>query len=350
MNISAFENIIENFKGIPPTKPFLPSFMDISGYPHYENVCSNILSFYFQTGEAHNLKDMLLRALFKSCDYESEDIIIGETKTQRETITETNNRIDIFIETENLNIGIENKIYQDVYNDLGDYSNYIEKNSKGKKTLKIVLSLYKTENIKLQKSGFINVTYSKLFSKIEEVIGNYLLEANQKYISYLMDFVNTIKRLERGTTMNKEFLDFLSANEEHINRLLNEVTKTRKELRMKLQDLSKSIDAEGLSNVIQSYYREPSSGLFDTLVHDIVVNNELRIAIDTIITPSGWYFDVFARPKLSNNFDEFIESRNIVLVDSYDYGRKRLDIEYKYDDNLENIVKTLQGLIDKISK
>ena len=58
----------------------------------------------------------------------------------------------------------------------------------------------------------------------------------------------------------------------------------------------------------------------------------------------------FARPKLSNNFDEFIESRNIVLVDSYDYGRKRLDIEYKYDDNLENIVKTLQRLIDKISK
>lgn len=25
------------------------TFMDVSGYPHYENVCSNILAFYFNS-------------------------------------------------------------------------------------------------------------------------------------------------------------------------------------------------------------------------------------------------------------------------------------------------------------
>ena len=149
--------------------------------------------------------------------------------------------------------------------------------------------------------------------------------------------------------MNKDVLEFMSNNEDEINRLLIEITKTRKELRRKLEDLSKLIDLKKLNNVKQSYYREPSGHLFDTLVHDINVNNELTIAIDTILTPGGWYFDVFPRPKSSGNFEDLIKSKKITLVSSYDYGRSRLSKEFDYDESLEEIAKTLQSLIDNIS-
>lgn len=39
--------------------------MDISGYPHYENVCSNILAFYFNPLEEHNLNNLVINSFIK---------------------------------------------------------------------------------------------------------------------------------------------------------------------------------------------------------------------------------------------------------------------------------------------
>jgi len=349
MNISALQNIIDSFKKIHLTKSFLPSFMEISGYPHYENVCSNILSFYFQTDEVHNLKDMLLIAMLKAGGFQSDNAFISEVSVERESSTDSNKRIDIFIKTDQVNIGIENKIFQNLYNDLPDYSRFIDKESKGKRNIKIVLSMYKADEVELQKYGFINVTYAKLFSEIEGVLGNYLLEGDPRYLSYLIDFIKTIRRLERGTSMNSDFLELLSDNEDDINRFLLEIAKARKEFRLKLHELAKLLILTRQNNITQGFYREPSRELYDTLYHEIIINNELIIAIDSILSASGWYFDVFPRPKASYNFKEFIEAKNIKLVPSYDYGRRRLEITYGYDDNLKEIAETLQSLINNLN-
>lgn len=42
------------------------TFMEVSGYPHYENVCSNILSFYFNPNEEHRLNDIVLKSLLST--------------------------------------------------------------------------------------------------------------------------------------------------------------------------------------------------------------------------------------------------------------------------------------------
>jgi len=44
------------------------TFMEVSGYPHYENVSSNILGFYFDPAAEHGLKDLLLSAFFQMVD------------------------------------------------------------------------------------------------------------------------------------------------------------------------------------------------------------------------------------------------------------------------------------------
>ena len=122
------------------------------------------------------------------------------------------------------------------------------------------------------------------------------MHANEKYVSYLFDFIKTIKRLKEGTAMSNEFIEFLAEKESLINDFLIEISKARKELREKLKELSGLINLQGLNDVKQWYYREPSQELFDTLVHDIKING-VTIAIDTILSPSGWYFNIFQREK-----------------------------------------------------
>ena len=38
------------------------NIFDITGYPHYENVASNILKFFFDTNEVHGYRDLWLRS------------------------------------------------------------------------------------------------------------------------------------------------------------------------------------------------------------------------------------------------------------------------------------------------
>ena len=61
MELSNYNDLLyeasEIYKRIPRKEK---TFMDISGYPHYENVCSNILAFYFNPLEEHNLNNLVM--------------------------------------------------------------------------------------------------------------------------------------------------------------------------------------------------------------------------------------------------------------------------------------------------
>ena len=46
-------------------KSRVKTFFDVAGFPHYENVLSNILAFFFYTNEEHNLKDLWIKSLFE---------------------------------------------------------------------------------------------------------------------------------------------------------------------------------------------------------------------------------------------------------------------------------------------
>lgn len=46
--------------------------MEISGYPHYENVCSNILKFYLAPTNEHGLNDLALNSILHLIDKDSQ--------------------------------------------------------------------------------------------------------------------------------------------------------------------------------------------------------------------------------------------------------------------------------------
>ena len=136
--------------------------MGITGDSHYENVCSNILAFYFDTKEEHGLSNIVLNLLIKVLISHNINIELSDNKDKfevnREYTTLKDNRIDIVIQNENLVIGIENKIYASIYNDLENYSNTLNKLKKT--SIKVLLSLHNNSNV-VSNTDFINITQKK---------------------------------------------------------------------------------------------------------------------------------------------------------------------------------------------
>ena len=66
--IKQFEQLVEEFKRLPKLSQSNPTYMEIAGYPHYENVCSNVLSFFFDTKQSHDLNDLVIKSLLDTVD------------------------------------------------------------------------------------------------------------------------------------------------------------------------------------------------------------------------------------------------------------------------------------------
>ena len=126
MDFKALENFLKEIQIIYNKLPVKEkTFMEVSGYPHYENVCSNILSFYLKPKEEHKLDDLVVKALIKTIQLKTNirDINSSNFDVFREYTTQKGNRIDIVLKNDEIVIGIENKIKASVYNDLEDYAN-----------------------------------------------------------------------------------------------------------------------------------------------------------------------------------------------------------------------------------
>jgi PD-(D/E)XK nuclease superfamily len=115
----ALTTLLDDFVKLPARIERPSTFMEIAGYPHYENVYSNILAFYLDPEEAHGLGTLVLDALARVGSIAAADEGVGgNVSVEREVITDNGNRIDILIETDAHAILIENKIYASVENTL----------------------------------------------------------------------------------------------------------------------------------------------------------------------------------------------------------------------------------------
>lgn len=207
------------------------TFMQITRYPQLENVCSNILAFYFNTDETHGFGSLFIRSLLACI---GGDTVCHTTESvERERETDKGNYIDLFIKTDKHIIAIENKIYSGVNNPLEDYAADTNRvNTSGKETIFILLTL---REVKAADTPFINVTYAKLFQTIRKNLGMYLADASTKWTVYLNDFMKTIEDLQGGTALDREFIAFYNENAAQVDALLRRRKDLPKDLKAKLQ-------------------------------------------------------------------------------------------------------------------
>lgn len=304
--VMKFERLIEAYEKIE-RKPLRPTYLELAGFPHYENVISNLLAFFLDPAAEHKLGDLVLSA-FLTCLGITHGL--SNVRIDREVQTKAG-RIDILINSDTDVIVVENKIYHHADgNPFADYVTYASSSHPEKKRHFLVLtpfpSALQTKRQEFDKLGFNVLSYSALFAQIQSGMGPYAASASVKYWLLLLDVMQSIENLSKGTSMETSTFNFFKEHSDTLASLLREVAQLRSELRNKVTALHGKfgeLAQEKLENIELlskgAYYRE-QDGLFDTLYFDIQFPNEARVACDVIIRVTGWEVKIHPRTRANS--------------------------------------------------
>jgi hypothetical protein len=294
MDINKFKNLIDDFNKLPKSEKISPTYLEISGQPHFENVCSNILAFYFNTNESHGFKDLVLKSFIECFDesllvkYDIETINI-----ERELYLDEQKRIDIVIECNDLVISIENKIYHILNNRLDVYVESIKSRYPNKNYKFIVLSI-KEEHP--ENEEFFPITYEKFFYKLKQNIGGYFVNSNNQYTTFLIDFIQTIENLNKMKRHNQKYIEFYLKNKNEVDCLIKEHEDLKKTLYIKVNQLYDLISTTENSNIIKKWIY-----LKNVIVVDFNFNG-IIVGLDIIITFNKIEFFLLARDSKNLEF------------------------------------------------
>jgi hypothetical protein len=142
--------------------------------------------------------------------------------------------------------------------------------------------------------GFHNITHAQLVEGIRGQVGHYATLADTRYLTFLLDFLNTLDNLQVDTAMSEDFLHLVSQRKDDVDAFLDATKRLKDELRDKVNALAALIDVTPYTNVRQYPWRQVWS-LADFLVHDVTHAPDLVIEIDTVVTPVDWQVEIFSR-------------------------------------------------------
>ena len=307
------------------------TFMEISRYPYYENVCSNILAFYLNPKEEHKLGSLLINSLLKVVKNKGQEIYknidLSHFDIYREYITQKRNRIDIVMQNEEIVIGIENKIYSSVYNDLDDYAKTL--NNINNDSIKLLLSI--NQNYKnTKKNGFINITYSEFFKQLKEDLKVHKQVENKWYI-YLIDFINSIEKFEVKKSMELEINNWINTHKEEIKKFEEILNIAKKNINKKLKEYAEVFEYKiGKNNIIKYWYDKNNINATAFILFNQGYN------LDVNLNTENWKIGIFIWKKTSQfKIKEILKSNNVKYIE--ENGHLWL-YEFKYDMQLEVII------------
>lgn len=280
MNLKEAEVFLNEVKKISSQIPKEEkTFMEISGFPYYENVCSNIFAFYFNPKEEHGLKDIMLKNLLEIVKEKNTkiktNVDLSNTRVFREYTTELGNRIDLVLQNNDIVIGIENKVMADVTNNLKDYANTLEKINSN--AVKILLTLH-NEFVIAEKNDFINITYSEFFNKLKLNLTNCVDMQNKWYI-YLIDFMKNFEGVKIDKDMEEIIKEWIKIHQEEINEFYELLNLGGFNLESKMEEYGRQMS----SHYKVRYWkdREVPSGAY-------ILFGDLGYNLDVILSASGW--------------------------------------------------------------
>ena len=270
-DLASLQEFINEYPSFSMDAPEPPTLMDIAGFSHRESVYSNILRFFLNAKEEfHDFETLFIRAILGAyrCRCREEwckgapdpEAVETTDSVEREVRTAKGKYIDILIECAEFQVCIENKIWSPLHNDLGEYREHCEENSR-KDVLGIVLSPYRFEDKdskeKLGTHHFVNITYGDLVEQVRQRMSSYNSPRDTRYKYLLLDFLEQATSFKQTmTTSERKFLQFWQENEEKINEIYSNCDKMRykmrgkplehvKQVREKLTDEEKDVFNEG---------------------------------------------------------------------------------------------------------
>lgn len=197
------------------------NFFEISGFPRWENVNSNLLAFYFDKKEEHGFKTLFLESIMELLkDKNLNFIYTTETDyvVEREVYTDKGKRIDILVKAcdETWAIIIENKVDAILYNDLSDYWSSTKADNK----CGIILSV---KPMIPNNDKFVNITHKELLEKVVANLGNFYAESNDRHLLFLKEYLSCVNNFYENSVEVKKMEQILKKfkeNKDNIKKLM----------------------------------------------------------------------------------------------------------------------------------
>jgi hypothetical protein len=214
-------NLLEKFLSnneIPSVNQQPKTFLEIARQPHYENVISNIYAFYFDPHEEHGLGHLFINSFIECIkeQMQQEKNFLDDFQEfviETEYGTEDKGRIDLFVYNDEQAIIIENKIYHHLANNLVDYWDTAQTDKRKNNMIGVLLTLGK-HNGSLHEN-FVNVLHLDFLKAVMSNIGNHLMEASEKYVTFLKDLYQNIENMSTKQLSDEDF-NFYIKNQDKI--------------------------------------------------------------------------------------------------------------------------------------
>jgi hypothetical protein len=296
------------------------NIFQIAGFPHYENVSSNVLAYFLKN-------TVVFKSLF-SCI--SDDIFECNIKNiTREEQTESGKRIDILINTDKIIIGIENKINAWLNNPMEDYYDHLQRlaRNENKEWMFIILSKSKVE----KNEKYVNILYSDFAVALRKNYSQLLNSLGYRYFFFLNEYIENIESFNGGLYMNNEFVEIAKQNSnlKKIEQIITEGESLRSELvKIAYRILDDLRKYNKPFNVWPRPYTEPNK-IFAIAAFDnyVLTDKNYNFVIDVRVKVDGFEIRIFER---NGRFfdDEFQEILAEILSDLYE----KFETEYDPDD------------------
>jgi hypothetical protein len=335
------------------TKEVELNFFQIAGFPHYENVSSNILTFF--------LNNNLVLKSFLNCvplDYDSSNDFVEYI--EREVETGNNKRIDILVSTNKYIIGIENKIYSWLYNPIDEYYSFLSKLSKkeGKAFILIVLSKNKVE----ASTKYKNILHKEFSVEIKKCYSELLNNLGHRYFLLLTEYIANMDSLKGVYYMNNEFAKIakIDGNLKKISQIMAEGQRLRNDLIAIAVRIIKDLHDDNKAFTNTWVWKEPNE-IFGTAVFQdcFLAEEKYNFTIDVNVEVSGMEIIIFER---NGRFDKKFEKILVEILpdlnekfdfcdpegDTRAYYKEKIELE-EYDKLLfilKNIIKAFNDYVE----
>ena len=354
-----FDNLLDEFGELPKRPERQPTFLEIAGFAHRENACSDILAFFMNPANPHGLGTLFLDALARTGGIQNQETMVGKvfvdrevTTEDREVTTKARKRIDLLIQSDSHAILIENKIFAPIDNPFRDYAAHLDSLPQVHKH-KFLLTL--KPHPKDIGYGFQEITYGQLVDEIRRLLGGYVAVGDTRYLTFMLDFLNTLDYLRGDMVVNSEFVGLLASRSDESQRFLKEIEHFKCELREKVKYLSSLIDVREFSNVKQFLWPvKLTKGLElqDILAHHIEFSSfEKPIGVDTVIRAKGWeiQFWVDGDDRAREELRKLLQRLDLRFDE--DKGSKCfiLNQRFKYGDDLGQIHPVVRDVVHKLA-
>ena len=328
LNLTEANKLIQQFKQIQFPKGHRKSFIEIMGLNHLENVSSKTLAFFLDTTENHDLEDLVLNSLLKAAGKEI-GYQLHSKKIIREKSTDKG-RVDLWIETSDFIIVIENKIKHHADNNpFPDYIAHAQANNEDAKELIFILLAIDKPNV--MPNGFKFVSHFDLSKQILNALGHKSLQADQYYLTYLIDYISAIEKLNPNSEYGKmqmDIVNFYRNNREVLEKIESEENKESvyqyyeqrlQEINSELQELGLELFPENVEFNKNDDSISEIGGSYDTNSFEVKENLQLEFEIYKGTGYTNLWLRRFSGPRMKKNdylvLQEILKQEKISFIE-----------------------------------